>query len=72
VRRTLTLLADAAPCDAGRQVIQAWSATVTQSRASVTATNLSWNGAPAPGASTTFGFLGSWTGSNPVPTVSCT
>jgi lysophospholipase L1-like esterase len=57
---------------AGQQITQVWSATVTQSGSGVTATNLSWNGALAPGASTTFGFLGNWTGTNPVPTVSCT
>jgi hypothetical protein len=36
-----------------------------------TATNAAWNGGLAPGASTTFGFIGSWTGSNPVPTTTC-
>ncbi len=56
----------------GQTISQYWSATVTQSGTGVTATNLSWNGALAAGASTSFGFLGSWTGSNPVPTVSCT
>ena len=30
------------------------------------------NGNLAAGASTTFGFLGSWTGTNSVPTLSCT
>jgi hypothetical protein len=41
---------------------------VTQSGTAVTATNLGYNGALAPGASTSFGFNGTSTGSNPRPT----
>ncbi|MEO3821043.1 glycoside hydrolase family 9 protein [Plantactinospora sp. B24E8] len=52
---------------AGQRVTQAWSATVAQSGTTVTATNLSYNGTLAPGASTSFGFNGSHTGSNPRP-----
>ena len=57
---------------------QAWNATVTQSGSQVTAKSVSYNGSLATNASTSFGFNGSWTGSNPVPTsftlngVSCT
>jgi endoglucanase len=54
---------------AGQLVTQGWSATVTQTGAQVTATNASWNGALAPGASASFGFNGTHTGSNPRPTV---
>ncbi|GIE92245.1 cellulose binding domain-containing protein [Actinoplanes regularis] len=53
---------------AGQAVTQAWNATVTQSGAAVTAVNVSYNGTLATGASTSFGFNGSWTGGNPVPT----
>ncbi|MBF9127466.1 glycoside hydrolase family 9 protein [Plantactinospora sp. S1510] len=53
---------------AGQQITQAWSATVTQSGTAVTATNASYNGNLAPGASTSFGFNASHTGSNPRPT----
>jgi mannan endo-1,4-beta-mannosidase len=53
-------------------VTQAWNATVTSSGSSVTARNMSYNGSLGAGASTTFGFLGSWNGTNPVPAVSCT
>ena len=53
---------------AGQVVTQAWSATLTQSGSQVTAKNAGYNGALATGASATFGFNGSWTGSNPVPT----
>jgi beta-glucosidase len=52
---------------AGQRVTQAWSARVTQSGADVTATGESWNPSLAPGATVTFGFNGSHTGSNPRP-----
>ncbi|AVT28826.1 beta-mannosidase [Plantactinospora sp. BC1] len=55
----------------GQRVSQAWNATVTSSGSSVTARNVSYNGNLAAGASTTFGFLGSWTGTNSAPTLSC-
>ena len=51
-----------------QKVTQGWNANLTQSGASVTATNASWNGSIATGGSTSFGFNGSWAGSNPVPT----
>ncbi|MER6629368.1 endo-1,4-beta-xylanase [Streptomyces sp. NPDC000987] len=54
---------------AGQQVTQAWNATCTQSGAAVTCTNASYNGTVPDGGSVTFGFNGSWSGSNPVPTV---
>ena len=53
--------------DAGQKVTSAWNATVSQSGSAVTATNVAYNGALAGGASVTFGFQGSYTGSNPVP-----
>nr|MDT0657473.1 cellulose binding domain-containing protein [Micromonospora sp. DSM 115978] len=53
---------------AGQAVTQAWNTTLTQSGAAVTARNVSYNGSIATNASTAFGFNGSWTGSNPVPT----
>ncbi|KJK48463.1 beta-mannosidase [Lentzea aerocolonigenes] len=56
----------------GQSISQAWSATVTGGGANVTAVNAGYNGNLAAGASTTFGFIGSWNGSNPVPEVSCT
>ncbi|GAA4730999.1 cellulase family glycosylhydrolase [Phytohabitans rumicis] len=55
----------------GQAVSQAWNATVTSSGASVTARNVSYNGSLGAGASTTFGFIGSWNGTNGVPTLSC-
>jgi mannan endo-1,4-beta-mannosidase len=56
----------------GQTVTQAWNATVTSNGSSATARNLSYNGSLGPGDSATFGFLGSWNGSNSVPTASCT
>ncbi|MDI5938744.1 non-reducing end alpha-L-arabinofuranosidase family hydrolase [Micromonospora sp. DH13] len=53
---------------AGQKVTQAWNATVTQSGTAVTAKNVSYNGAIATNGSVSFGFNGSWSGSNPVPT----
>jgi lysophospholipase L1-like esterase len=55
---------------AGEQVTQAWNATVTQSGTAVTAASLAWNGALAPGAATTYGFIGS--GTSGAPAVTCT
>jgi endo-1,4-beta-xylanase len=51
----------------GQQISQLWGGTPTQSGAAVTVSNAAWNGTVAAGGSTSFGFLGSWTGSNPVP-----
>jgi alpha-galactosidase len=56
----------------GQTISQSWSATVTQTGAAVTATNLSWNGTLAPGASTTFGFIATATATNGIPTPTCT
>jgi endoglucanase len=54
-----------------QKITQIWNATDTQSGAAVTASNVSYDGALAPGASTSFGFLGSDT-DNAAPTaVSC-
>ncbi|MFI5553250.1 endo-1,4-beta-xylanase [Streptomyces sp. NPDC051738] len=54
---------------AGQQLTQAWNASCTQSGATVTCSNASYNGTVPDGGSVTFGFNGSWSGSNPVPTV---
>ncbi|MEV6690888.1 glycoside hydrolase family 9 protein [Micromonospora sp. NPDC051196] len=52
----------------GQRVGQSWSANFQQTGTSVTATNMSYNGTIAPGASTSIGFNGTHTGSNPRPT----
>src|SRR5690348_5031941 len=53
---------------ASQQITQAWSATVTQSGSQVTAKNAGYNGSIATNGTASFGFNGSWTGSNPAPT----
>jgi hypothetical protein len=52
---------------AGQTVTHGWSATWTQSGARVSAASMSWNGSLGSGASTSVGFVGAWSGSNPVP-----
>lgn len=52
----------------GQQVTQAWNATVTQNGSQVTAKNVSYNGSVATNATVAFGFNGTWTSSNTVPT----
>ncbi|MEH0983156.1 glycoside hydrolase family 6 protein [Micromonospora sp. CPCC 205556] len=54
--------------DGGQKVQQGWSAKWSQTGQNVTATNESWNGALGTGASTSIGFNGAWSGSNPKPT----
>uniref|UniRef100_UPI000AA9C931 cellulose-binding domain-containing protein n=1 Tax=Streptomyces lushanensis TaxID=1434255 RepID=UPI000AA9C931 len=55
---------------AGNQkVTQGWNSTITQTGAAVSAANAAWNGALATGASASFGFNASATGTNAVPTV---
>ena len=56
----------------GQTVTQAWNATVSSSGSSVAARGVSYNSTLGAGASTQFGFLGSWNGSNTAPAVSCT
>ncbi|WP_315098824.1 cellulose binding domain-containing protein [uncultured Cellulomonas sp.] len=53
---------------AGQTVTQAWNASTSQSGTQVTAKNVAYNGTLATGASSSFGFNGTWSGSNPVPT----
>jgi hypothetical protein len=54
---------------AGQRVTEHWNTVITQSAAAVTARNVSYNGSLATGGRTEFGFNGSWSGSNPSPTV---
>jgi cellulose 1,4-beta-cellobiosidase len=58
----------------GNQAIeQLWNGNSSQSSTNVTVTNASYNGQLAPGASTTVGFLATYSGSNTAPSsVSCT
>ncbi|MFY1633542.1 CotH kinase family protein [Solwaraspora sp. WMMB335] len=56
----------------GQTISQVWNATVASQGSLVTARNVDYNGRLSAGASTTFGFIGTWTGTNGVPTVNCT
>jgi endoglucanase len=56
-----------------QKVTSAWNASLTQSIEYVTAANESYNGSVAAGASTSFGFQGTWSSSDAVPaTMTCT
>ncbi|XVQ85454.1 GH12 family glycosyl hydrolase domain-containing protein [Microbispora siamensis] len=52
----------------GQKITGYWSADVTQSGSSVTAKNLSYNGSIPAGGNVSFGFQGTWSGSNGNPT----
>ncbi|GID92294.1 cellulose binding domain-containing protein [Amorphoplanes digitatis] len=57
---------------AGQTLSQVWGGTGGQSGTAVTVRDAGWNGAVAPNATATLGFIASWTGSNPVPApISC-
>ncbi|MEV7181300.1 glycoside hydrolase family 9 protein [Kitasatospora sp. NPDC093679] len=50
-----------------QRITNAWNATVTQTGAAVTAKDAGWNGTLAPGATASFGFQGTYSGSNTPP-----
>jgi hypothetical protein len=50
-----------------QKITSPWNASVTQSGASVTATNLSYNATISPGGSQSFGFQGTWATSDASP-----
>jgi endo-1,4-beta-xylanase len=52
----------------GQSISQLWSGTVSQSGTQVTVTNVDYNGTIPTGGTASFGFNGTWTSSNPVPT----
>jgi len=55
----------------GQTVSSFWNANLTTSGSTVTATNASYNGRMSPGQSTSFGFNGTWSGTNNPPTLTC-
>jgi hypothetical protein len=55
----------------GQTVTQSWNTALTSTGSSVAARNVAWNGNLAAGGSTTFGFLGSYSGTNTAPSVTC-
>ncbi|WP_432933453.1 arabinofuranosidase catalytic domain-containing protein [Microbispora sp. CA-135349] len=52
---------------AGQTITQLWNGTMTQSGAQVTVADAGYNGTLATGASTSFGFNGAYSGTNPAP-----
>ncbi|WP_433364414.1 cellulose binding domain-containing protein [Actinoplanes sp. CA-142083] len=56
----------------GQTITQMWGGRNTSSGGTQSVANESWNGNLGAGASTTFGFLGTWNGTNSVPSVTCT
>ncbi|MBO3086320.1 cellulase family glycosylhydrolase [Cellulomonas fengjieae] len=52
---------------AGQRVSQLWNGSVTQSGAEVSVRNAGWNGALGTNGTTSFGFNGAFTGTNPAP-----
>jgi hypothetical protein len=56
----------------GQVISNLWNGTYTPNGANVAVTNASFNGNLSPGASTSFGFNASQSGTNAVPAVTCT
>ncbi|MEH0841938.1 cellulase family glycosylhydrolase [Micromonospora sp. CPCC 205711] len=56
----------------GQTISQSWSTTLSNSGSTYTGRNVDYNGRLGAGASTTFGFIASWNGTNAIPAVSCT
>ncbi|KQY24009.1 endoglucanase [Cellulomonas sp. Root485] len=52
---------------AGQKITQLWNGSATQSGSSVSVASLPYNGSVGTNGKTNFGFNGSWSGSNPVP-----
>ena len=55
----------------GQRITQIWGGRTTQTASPYTVANESWNGSVGAGQSSSFGFLGSWSGTNGAPTVTC-
>jgi cellulase/cellobiase CelA1 len=55
----------------GQTVNQSWESTFTTSGATTTFRNANYNGTIPPSGTRTFGFLGTWSGTNNAPALSC-
>jgi hypothetical protein len=55
----------------GQTLTQIWGGRTTSTASPYTVLNETWNNALGPNASTTFGFLANWNGSNNAPTLTC-
>jgi len=56
----------------GQTISQLWNGALTSSGANITVKNMPYNGSIPASGTTTFGFNGTWNGTNAIPTVSCT
>jgi predicted carbohydrate-binding protein with CBM5 and CBM33 domain len=56
----------------GQTITSIWSGQLSGSGSNQTASNVAYNGRLTAGQSTTFGFLGSWNGTNNPPSLTCT
>jgi len=56
----------------GQTITQLWNGTLTVSGSSITVKNVSYNGSLGAGGTATFGFNGTWNGTNSIPTLTCT
>ncbi|WP_413775727.1 lytic polysaccharide monooxygenase [Micromonospora sp. RTGN7] len=56
----------------GQTINNLWNGSYTTSGSTTTVTNAAYNGTVAPEGTTTFGFVANSTGTNALPTVSCT
>lgn len=56
----------------GQAITQIWSGVLTASGSNITVKPMPYNTTIPAGASTTFGFLATQSGTNPIPTVTCT
>lgn len=55
----------------GQVVKSSWNVSISTSGSKVTAQNLGYNGKLAAGTSAAFGFVGSFSGGNPIPALTC-
>jgi lysophospholipase L1-like esterase len=55
----------------GQRITQVWNAGTTSTASPYTITNESYNNVIPPNGTTSFGFLGSWSGTNTNPTATC-
>jgi len=53
----------------GQRINQLWNGSYTQTGADVTVTNLNWNASVPQNGTITIGFIATWSGTNPRPTV---
>jgi endoglucanase len=56
----------------GQTISQLWNGNLTTSGAGVAVNDVGYNASVPVNGSTTFGFLGSWNGTNGVPVATCT